>query len=95
MVAISKFILLSLATAAVAHPGHEEHVTDRAVKRSFLAKSKRSLNACAETLERRGTLRKAEARRNAYVEELAKKAAGMLKKKVLYMGEKRKLISTV
>jgi hypothetical protein len=76
MVAFSQLALLCLATAAVAHPGHEEHVVDRQVKRSFLAHSRRSLDSCAEILERRGTLKRAETRRQTFVEELTKKTAG-------------------
>ncbi|KAK6193203.1 hypothetical protein LQW54_012697 [Pestalotiopsis sp. IQ-011] len=75
MVTFCKLAILGLATAAAAHPGHEEHVVDRAVKRNFLAQSKRSLNACAETLERRGTLKRAESRRQAYVNELVQARA--------------------
>lgn len=74
MVSISKFAILSLAAAASAHPGHEEHTADRAVARHFLAQSKRSLNACSETLERRGILKRAEAHRSTIVGELTKKA---------------------
>ncbi|ETS87964.1 hypothetical protein PFICI_01792 [Pestalotiopsis fici W106-1] len=75
MVAFTKLTIACLAAAAAAHPGHEEHVVNKAVKRSFIAQSKRSLNSCAETLERRGTLKRAEVRRQAYVDELVKARA--------------------
>lgn len=75
---VVKVALIGLAASVTAHPGHEDHVMDRAVKRSFLAKSKRSLDSCAEHFERRGTLKRAEERRRAYVKSLAEKSAGML-----------------
>ncbi|KAK9783844.1 putative Intradiol ring-cleavage dioxygenases domain-containing protein [Seiridium cardinale] len=79
MVAFSSVALLCLATFATAHPGHEEHLTDRAVKRHFLAQSKRSLNSCAEVFKRDGTLERAEARRRAFVDSLTKKSTVLVR----------------
>ncbi|KAF3015570.1 hypothetical protein G7054_g14458 [Neopestalotiopsis clavispora] len=74
MVAFTKLTIAALAAAATAHPGHEEHVVSKAVKRSFLANSKRSLSSCAETLEARGHAKRAEVRRQAYFDEVKAKA---------------------
>lgn len=73
---IIKLAALFLAVETNAHPGHEVHTTNRAVKRSFLENSRRSLEGCAAHLEARGTLRAAEHRRKAYLDDLRKKALG-------------------
>lgn len=70
---IVKATTLGFAVLAAAHPGHEEDLHDHAAKRSFLANSRRSLDSCAEHLERRGTLKTAELQRRAFVEDLQKK----------------------
>ncbi|KAF3005595.1 hypothetical protein E8E13_000586 [Curvularia kusanoi] len=54
--------------------GHEHEVTDRAVKGSFLANSRRSLNDCAVKLEARGTLKDAALHRRALLDGLRKDA---------------------
>jgi hypothetical protein len=71
---LAKLASVGYAAHTLAHPGHEDHVTDRAVKRSFLVNSRRSLESCAAHLEARGTLKNAEARRRAYLEDLRKKS---------------------
>lgn len=73
---LAKLASIGFAVHTFAHPGHEEHVTDRAVKRSFLVNSRRSLENCATHLEARGTLKDAEGRRRAYLEDLRKKSRG-------------------
>lgn len=60
-----KVLVAGLAALAAAHLGHEEHVADPAVKRSFLEQSRRSLDSCTHQLERRGTTNEVEARRKA------------------------------
>lgn len=46
MAAASSLSILTLAGLAFAHPGHEDHATDIAVKHSFLEKSCHSLDSC-------------------------------------------------
>ncbi|KAF2644923.1 aromatic compound dioxygenase [Massarina eburnea CBS 473.64] len=67
---LTKLATFGFLAHTVAHPGHEEHLTDRAVKRSFLANSRRSLSNCASKLETRGTLKAAEAHRRSMVSSL-------------------------
>lgn len=79
MVVLSKVTLLAafgLTMPAFAHPGHEHEITDRAVKRSFLANSRRSLNDCAAKLEARGTLKSAALHRRGLLDGLRKNAPG-------------------
>ena len=76
MVAASSLSILTLVGLAFAHPGHEDHVTDIAVKRSFLEKSRRSLENCAAQLEARGTLKAAEKSRARFLNDLRKKSLG-------------------
>ncbi|KAL1604383.1 hypothetical protein SLS59_004181 [Nothophoma quercina] len=71
---VVKAASVGFAVLAVAHPGHEEHFHNRAAKRSFLGNSRRSLDSCAEHLEKRGTLKTAELERRAFVEDLQKKS---------------------
>ncbi|KAF2622340.1 aromatic compound dioxygenase [Macroventuria anomochaeta] len=71
---VAKATALGFAVLAAAHPGHEEHFHNRAAKRSFMANSRRSLDSCAEHLEKRGTLKSAELQRRAFVEDLQKKS---------------------
>lgn len=71
---VVKAASVGFAVLAVAHPGHEEHFHNRAAKRSFLSNSRRSLDSCAEHLEKRGTLKTAELERRAFVEDLQKKS---------------------
>lgn len=73
IVNVVKATALGFAVLTAAHPGHEEHSHNGAAKRSFLANSRRSLNSCAEHLEKRGTLKTAEIQRRAFVENLQKK----------------------
>ncbi|CAO2656683.1 Nn.00g054860.m01.CDS01 [Neocucurbitaria sp. VM-36] len=70
--------IIGSAAQVLAHPGHEDHITpsERAVKRSFLANSRRSLDKCAAQLEARGTLRAAELSRRNFLNDLSRKALG-------------------
>jgi len=73
---LAKLAFIGFAAHTFAHPGHEDHFTDRAVKRSFLVNSRGSLENCAAHLEARGTLKNAEGRRMTYLEDLRKKSRG-------------------
>ncbi|KAJ4303581.1 hypothetical protein N0V90_002480 [Kalmusia sp. IMI 367209] len=68
----AKFAILGLAAFVAAHPGHHEEVGNLA-KRDFLARSRRSLDSCADHLDRRGTLKAAAMHRRAIVAEVQKK----------------------
>jgi hypothetical protein len=75
--ALANAAVIGFAAHVLAHPGHDEHITNRAVKRSFLTNSRRSLDGCAAHLEKRGTLRAAEVRRKSFLDDLRKKAVGV------------------
>ncbi|XTI90716.1 putative extracellular dioxygenase [Cenococcum geophilum] len=78
MVSIStivKFTALGLLSLTNAHPGEEEHsLIPHHAKREFLSRSRRSLDSCAEHLERRGIYKAAEARRKAFAEKHSKRS---------------------
>ncbi|KAM5344658.1 hypothetical protein ACJ41O_013193 [Fusarium nematophilum] len=75
--------VMILAALSSAHPGHhDEHAPNPVAKRAFLSQSRRSLDACASHLEKRGTLRKAEVHRrdlaNQYIKKSVKNAGQSL-----------------
>ncbi|KAJ3548740.1 hypothetical protein NM208_g859 [Fusarium decemcellulare] len=76
MVKVICLAVAALAALSNAHPGHhEEQGPNPIAKRAFLSQSRRSLNACAEHLERRGITKRAEAHRRALASQYAKKSA--------------------
>lgn len=65
----TKFTVLALGTLAVAHPGvHEPNSYSSMAKRDFLNGARRSLDLCAEHLEKRGINDRARARRAAILD---------------------------
>ncbi|KAJ5770403.1 uncharacterized protein N7511_002454 [Penicillium nucicola] len=71
----SKAVLLALTGIATAHPGVHEHSSyTKVTKRDFLQNARRSLDQCADHLERRGVDSRAEARRAALLETNKKRA---------------------
>ncbi|KAF2027722.1 aromatic compound dioxygenase [Setomelanomma holmii] len=71
---LAKLAWISFAGQVLAHPGHEEHSANHAVKRSFLANTRRSLDGCAAHLEKRGSLKAAEVHRRKFLDDLRKRA---------------------
>jgi len=73
--AIVKFTALGLLSLTNAYPGEEEHsLIPHYAKREFLSRSRRSLDSCAEHLERRGIYKAAESRRKAFAEKHSKRS---------------------
>ncbi|CAI7573866.1 unnamed protein product [Penicillium glandicola] len=69
-----KLALVAMAGVALAHPGVHEPTSYTALsKRNFLHNAKRSLNQCADHLERRGLNARAKARRAATVAKYHKR----------------------
>lgn len=65
----SKIAAIAFAGLSVAHPGVEEHNSySRMAKRDFLHNARRSLDLCADHLEKRGINERARARRAAILE---------------------------
>lgn len=70
-----KFALVALCGFSVAHPGAHEHSSYTALgKRHFLHSAKRSLDQCADQLEKSGVNARALARRSAAVDAHKKRA---------------------
>jgi hypothetical protein len=66
----TKVLILSLASLAVAHPGHEEEERRQAVAaRSAMAANKRALDKCSSFLAKRGIQTAAAERRQAEVDK--------------------------
>ena len=71
----SKLAVLALGGLAVAHPGEHEHSSYSSVsKRSFLHNARRTLDKCADQLEKRGINERARARRAAIAHANRKRA---------------------
>ncbi|KAJ5103918.1 hypothetical protein N7532_004447 [Penicillium argentinense] len=70
-----KLTVVALSGLAMAHPGSHEHSSySIASKRSFLRNARRSLDLCANHLEKRGINERARARRAAMAEANKKRA---------------------
>ncbi|GIK07174.1 hypothetical protein Aspvir_002830 [Aspergillus viridinutans] len=72
---LGKLAVVAMAGLAIAHPGaHEPSSYTDLTKRTFLRNARRSLDQCADHLERRGVHARAEARRAALLDKYKKRS---------------------
>ncbi|KAF7122492.1 hypothetical protein CNMCM5793_000517 [Aspergillus hiratsukae] len=72
---LGKLAVVAMAGLAIAHPGaHEPNSYTDLTKRTFLHNARRSLDQCADQLERRGVQARAEARRAVLFDKYKKRS---------------------
>uniref|UniRef100_A0A060TAM9 ARAD1B01694p n=1 Tax=Blastobotrys adeninivorans TaxID=409370 RepID=A0A060TAM9_BLAAD len=74
MVQLSTFVVIAMAARCMAHPGGHGPSLPQSVRRSYLANAKRTLDQCADHLERRGINAHMAARREEAYETYRRQA---------------------